>query len=57
MIVSGVNYFSAESVPSTQNPCHPLVSLTFPRSPSKQASSPPQKSPRRHSPQLFFKNK
>ena len=37
------------------NPCHPLVSLTFPRSPSKQAPSPQQKPPRRDSPQLFFK--
>ena len=35
------------------NPCHPRVSLTFPLSPSKQATSPPQKPPRMHFPQLF----
>ena len=51
---AGNVYFTSSTL---ENPCHPRVSLTFPRSPSKQATSPPQKPPRTHLPQLFCKNK
>ena len=51
MPISSTISSAGHYVEYVENPWHPRVSLTFPRSPSKQATSPPQKPPRLHFPQ------